>query len=159
MGLDASVYCDCLERGRLRTPPRPEWGVHVDEEGARSPTTRDLDEKIAFDAWNHRDACEHEDGVLLHHRLGNSALINFFRAVLTEHAARLPVVVRKIVYSGIHAGDILSTEAVEQLAGELAVLSQVHVKDRKDEQFLRHFEHQLRELVECSRRVQKPVVF
>ena len=25
MGLDASVYCDCFERGRLRTPPRPEW--------------------------------------------------------------------------------------------------------------------------------------
>jgi hypothetical protein len=62
MGLDAVVYCDCLERGRLRTASRPEWGVHVDEEGGRSPASQDLDEQIAFDTWNHRDACEHEDG-------------------------------------------------------------------------------------------------
>src|SRR5947208_1538866 len=159
MGLDASVYCDCLERGRLRTPPQPGWGVHVDEQGGRSPTTKDLDEQIAFDTWNYRDACEHEDGILLHHRLGNIGLIGFFRQVLSPHVDRLPVIVKKIIYNGIHAGDSLSPEAVEQLVTEIETLAEIHDTDRKDEQFLRHFEQQLRELVECSRKVGKPIVF
>ena len=159
MGLDASVYCDCFERGRLRTPPRPEWGVHVDEEGGRSPTTKDLDEQIAFDAWNYRDACEHENGVLLHQRLGNISLIGLFRQLLNAHVDRLPVIVKKIIYSGSHAGDSLSLEIVEQLGAEIEALGQIHERDRKNEQFLRDFEQQLRELVECSRKVGKPIVF
>jgi hypothetical protein len=159
MGLDAKVYCDCLERGRLRTTPRPEWGVYVDETGARFPATDDLDQQIAFDTWNSEDACAHEDGVLLHHRLGNMGLIGLFRQQLNGYADRLPVIVHKIIYSGIHAGDWLSPDAVEQLAAELDFLAQVHDKDRKNEQFLRHFEYQLRELVASSRTVRKPIVF
>jgi hypothetical protein len=159
MGLDAFVYCDCFERGRLRTPPRPEWGVYVGEEGGRSPTTQDLDEQIAFDVWNSRDACEHENGVLLHHRLGNIALIGLFRYLLNAQVDRLPVIVKKIIYSGSHCGDSLSLEMVEQLRAEVEALAQVHDKDRKNEQFLRNFEQQLRELVEFSRTVGKPIVF
>jgi hypothetical protein len=158
MGLDASVYCDCFERRRLRTQPRPEWGVDVDEEGGRSATSRDLDQQIAFDAWNH-SACEHEDGVLLHHRIGNIALIGLFRQLLNPHVDRLPVIVRKIIYSGSHAGDSLSLETVAQLGAEVEALAQVHDKDRKNEQFLRDFEQQLRELVEYSGKVGKPIVF
>ncbi len=26
MGLDAKIFCDCFERGRLLNPPRPRWG-------------------------------------------------------------------------------------------------------------------------------------
>ena len=159
MGLDAVVYCDCFERGRLRTPPRPEWGVHVDTEGGRSPATQDLDEQIAFDAWNSRDACAHEDGVLLHHRLGNITLIGLFRRLLSGQADRLPVIVTKIIYSGTHAGDSLSLEAVEQLGTEVEALAQIHDKDRENDRFLRDFEQQLRELVDCSREVGKPIVF
>ena len=159
MGLDAVVYCDCFERGRLRTPPRPEWGVHVDADGGRSPTTQDLDEQIAFDVWDSRDACEHEGGFLLHHRLGNIALIGFFRQLLDGQVDRLPVIVTKIIHSGSHAGDSLSLEAVEQLEAELEALAQIHDNDRTNEQFLRHFEQQLRELIQCSRKVGKPIVF
>jgi hypothetical protein len=158
MGLDAVVHCDCFERGRLRTPPRPEWGVRVDEECGRSPTTSHLDEQMAFDAWN-STACEHEDGLLLHHRLGNIALIALLRMLLNPHADRLPVIVKKIIYSGTHAGDFLSLEAVEQLALEIEFLAGVHDEDRRNEKFIRHFERQLRELVDCSRKVGKPIVF
>src|SRR5437763_826217 len=62
MGLDASVYCDCFERGRLRTQPRPEWGVHLDEDGGRAPATQDLEEQMAFDSWHLPETCEHEGG-------------------------------------------------------------------------------------------------
>jgi len=159
MGLDAYVYCDCFERGRLRTQPRPEWGVYVHEEGWREPTTHDLEELLAFDAWNFRDACEHEDGVLLHHRLGNIGLIALFRQLLNSRVDQLPVIVNKIIYSGIHSNDSLTLDAVERLAVELDPLAQVHDADRETEALLRDFEHKLRNLVECARRVQKPIVF
>jgi hypothetical protein len=159
MGLDATVYCDCFERDRLRTRPQPEWGVHVDETGARAAATNDLDQLIAFDAWNGRDACVHEDGVLLHHWLGNIALVGLFRQLLNGYADRLPMIVHKVIYSGIHAGDWLSPDAVEQLAAELDLLAQIHDEDEGNEQFLRHFERQLRELVVSSRTVRKPIVF
>jgi hypothetical protein len=159
MGLDASVNCDCFERGRVRTRPRPEWGVYVDEEGGRSPTTRDLDEQIAFDRWNLREACQHEGGVLLHHRLGNVALIGLLRRLLNGRADRMPVIVKKVIYSGTHAGDSLSPQVVEQLGAELEILAQVHDENRENERFLRNFERQLHELVETSRTVRKPIVF
>jgi hypothetical protein len=150
---------DCFERGRLRTPPRPDWGVHVDAEGGRSPTTQDLDEEIAFDTWNYRGACEHEDGVLLHHYLGNIALIALLRELLNGHVDRLPVIVKKVIYSGTHAGDSLSLETVGHLGAELEALARIHDKDPTNESFLRNFERQLRELVECARTIAKPIVF
>lgn len=158
MGLDARVYCDCFERGRLRTQPRPEWGVSVDQECGRLASSRNVDEQMEFDAWNH-DACEHERGMLVHHRLGNISLIGLFRTLLNEHADRLPVIVKKIIYNGSHAGDALSLEDIGQLSGELDTLTYIHAKDPTREQFLRQFERQLRELAECSRRVGKPIVF
>lgn len=158
MGLDASVYCDCFERGRLRTPPDPSWGVHVDSDGSRAPATNDLDQQIAFDAWN-RHACEHRDGRVIHHRLGNIATIGRIRHLLSPNAGRLPVITAKVIYSGFHAGDSLELEDVERLRGEIAVLSEIHHPKRRNEQFLRQFERQLRELAECSLLVRKPIVF
>ncbi len=159
MGLDAHVYCDCFERGRLRTPPRTAWDVYVDEHGGCAPRTKDTDEQIAFDRWRNSHACEHQDGWLLHHRLGNIALIGLFRQLLNPHADRLPVVVHKIIYSGTHCGDRLDTADVEKLSMELTALATIHAPRRKDEAFLRDFEQQLRELVAASRSVGKPIVF
>jgi hypothetical protein len=111
-----------------------------------------------FYNWN-CDACEHEDGVLLHHHLGNIGLIAFFRDVLTPHVDRLEMIVKKIIYNGMHAGDWLSLEDVDQLRSELEVLAQINGQDSEEEKFLRDFEQQLRELAECSRQVGKPIVF
>ena len=119
MGLDACVYCDCFERGRLRTQPRPEWRVYVGKEGYRRAATDDLYEQMAFDAWDWRTACDHEDGVLLHHYLGNIALVGLFREILNPLADRLPVIVHQVIYSGTHCGDHLPLDAVEQLAPEV----------------------------------------
>jgi len=159
MGLDATVYCDCLERGRLRVPPRPEWNVYVGEEGARYPGVKAHNQQIAFDSWDLRVACEHECGVLLHHHLGNIALIALFRKILQPHADRLPVLTTKVIYSGTHCGDFLATTQVEELAVEVEILSRVLCAEPRDEQFLRDFEQQLRSLIECSRRVHKPIAF
>lgn len=158
MGLDAIVYCDCFERGRLRAVPRAEWGVHIYEDGGRYRSNNNIGENMAFIAWD-LEACEHEQGILLHHRLGNIAMIGLLRQVLKPHADRLPVIVNKIIYNGVHAGDFLTLDFVEQLGTEVEFLGQIHNKNSDDEKLLRHFELQLRELVECARKVGKPIVF
>jgi hypothetical protein len=48
---------------------------------------------------------------------------------------------------------------VEQLAKELDDLTQVHEPGRKDEQCLRRVEMKLRELVQSSLRLRKPILF
>ena len=115
MSLDAKVYCDSLERGRLRTPPLPQWNLYVDEYGGRSRSslTGVLDDDLAFDRWN-VTACEHEDGVLVHHYLGNIARVGLVREALSGHAESFPIILGKIVYDGIHASDFLSVEQVER---------------------------------------------
>jgi hypothetical protein len=158
VGLDAWVNCDCFERGRLRTPARPEWRVYVDDDGGRATANTDLDQQIAFDSWD-REACEHESGQLLHHYVGNISLIGLFRQLLLPMVDRIPIITTKVIYSGTHCGDRLALDEVTRLAEEINVLSQVHGENLRDEQFLRHFEQQLRELVECSLRVRKPIVF
>jgi hypothetical protein len=158
MGLDATVYCRCFEQGRLGNPPLPEWGVGVSEEGFRTPSTDDLELEAAFDAWN-QHACEHEDGVAMHHWLGNIARIDHLRETLEAHASRLPVVTGKVISNGIHSGDWLSPADVDHLAQEVAVLAGLEFSDRRTEDVVRDFEVKLRELIACARRFSRPIVF
>jgi hypothetical protein len=65
----------------------------------------------------------------------------------------------KILCNGIHAGDRLDRVQVDVLAAELNTLHDIHLEDDRDEEFLRQFEQQLCELVECAQRVNKPIVF
>jgi hypothetical protein len=158
MGLDAHVHCDCFERGRLRTPPLPEWFVTVDPVEGRVADAGELDRQIAFDAWN-VDACEHAGGMLLHERLGNTALVAFFRDALASHSDRLPVLTAKVIYSGTHAGDHLDQDEVRCLGEEVDVLATVRGSTSEDEQILREFERQLRRLVAAALGVRKPITF
>jgi hypothetical protein len=159
MGLDASVYCDCIERGHLRTPPRPEWDVHVGSHGGREARLTEPEQQLAFDNWDYAEACEHQGGILLHHRLGNISLIALFRQLLEPRADRVPVLWSKVIYSGTHCGDQLDRTDVDRLVGEIDVLAQVHDPGPENEKFLRAFEQQLRELTHCAMVLNKPIVF
>ena len=132
--------------------------MHVSQDGSRNAASDNTDELLAFDAWN-VGACEHESGVMLHHYLGNIALVALFRDLLGAHADRLPVVTTKVVYNGIHCGDRLSMADVRLLADEIELITQIHANDPREEQFLRDFEQQLRELTDCSLKIGKPIVF
>jgi hypothetical protein len=158
MSLDATVYCDCYERGRLRTAPLPQWNVHVDESGARSSHTGSLEEDLAFDQWNLR-ACEHEDGVLLHHRLGNIARVGLVREALSGHRESFPIILGKVVYNGSHCGDFLTVEQVESLRSEVERLADVRPNDKRQARCLRDFGEQLKELVAASLQLRKPIAF
>src|SRR5688572_11013449 len=111
MGLDATVYCDCFERGLLRTAPLAEWQVYVDKYGTRSSLTNSSDQDLAFDQWNF-NACQHEWGKLLHHRIGNISAVELIRNVLTQSPPQFPLILSKIVYNGMHCGDFIPADQV-----------------------------------------------
>ena len=146
MGLDAVVYCDCYEAGRLRSDPDPAWNVYVDVTGRLESRSKDLEVLIAFDAW-HEHACEHEGGLLVHEYLGNTARIGRIRSELAPDAAKFPVLLTKVIYSSSHAGDRLERDDIDELLREL---------DRAEPSFLIS---QLRRLIDAAQLVGKPICF
>ena len=159
MGLDACVYCNCFETGKIRKAPKPEWGAHVTKDGSLGTTCKNLDDQMEFDKWLSQEMCEHENGILVHHRIGNSALVGFLRYILKSNEDQFPIILGNVLYGGTHAGDYLDMEKVRALENELTSLSQLHSDDPQDEEFLRVFERQMRDLVHCSLEVGKPICF
>ena len=160
MGLNASVFCDCYETGKMRLPaPQPEL-LYMDESGQlyldwKNPKA-DLN---AFYDWL-SIACEHGPlGQIVSHRLGNIASIGYLRNLLSDRADRFPILLTKVLYNGIHGGDFLSLTDVDLVAQEIDRFTSVHVSSKEYETMVREFETQMRELIEVSRRLRKPIVF
>ena len=106
MGLDATVYCNCFEVGRVKEPPP--CTVVVAADGSLDCKSDDLDTDLSFAKWL-LHACEHANGVLLHHRLGNMALVGLVRSELRQDELKFPVLLTKVLYNGTHAGDYLTS--------------------------------------------------
>ena len=73
MGLDAVVCCNCEENRNFKTAPNPEWEIYTDSNGYVECEIEDLKLQLEYDMWRMSKACEHEDCILIHHYLGNSA--------------------------------------------------------------------------------------
>lgn len=160
MGLDAVVYCDCYEKGRVRKPPPQPGLVYVDDNGqvCLKWDAPDADQN-AFYNWLH-EACDHSPrGELVWHRLGNAARIGLLRSLLSKSADEFPVLLNKVIYDGTHAGDSLGVSDLERLGPEVSLLHAIHGEDQTGEEVLRQFEQQMSELLDAARRVQKPIVF
>ena len=125
MGLDATVYCDCFEKGRLRSSPPLHVSLYVDASGALECASEhlSLEDQISLDRWLHFASCEHEDRILLHHYLSNIARVGILRTEFQREPDRFPVLLKKVIYCGIHAGDFLSVETIPVLVQELDSLS------------------------------------
>ena len=159
MGLDARVYCDCFERGRLASQPNPEWGVFVAPEGGRCERTGlPLEVAVEFDRWND-GACQHKEGILIEQRIGNMWGVIELRQELERESAAFPLLLAKVLYSGTHGGDWMNVQEVELMRHELEPLAHLHSSEPSTEAYLREFEHIMRELTEAALRVQKPIVF
>ena len=105
MGLDATVYCDCFEKGRVRTlPPQPEL-VYIEPTGQLSLRwDAPHADQHAFYGWL-ADSCAHGPmGELVSHRLGNFALIGWLREILSKTPSHFPVLLTKVLYDAGHAG-------------------------------------------------------
>lgn len=159
MGLDACVYCNCFETGKLRQqPPLPDR-VFVMDDGSLDYRCDDLEQTMLFDRWLLEEACEHRNGWLLLHHLGNMSLIAFVRDQLHRQAERFPILLEKVVYSGIHGGDWLAFGEVVQLEKEVSQLQTFVVDDPKEQHWIDEFRDKLVELIDAAKSVRKPISF
>lgn len=160
MGLDAAVFCDCFEKGLVRKPPPQPELVSVGQTG--EPWLKWDDpgaDQNAFYEWL-KSRCDHDPlGELISHRLGNVALIGLLRELIGTRAAEFPLILGRLLYDGMHAGDYISVSDLEPLASEVDRLTSVHSEDAAEEGFIRGFEKQMAELVQVARSVRKPIVF
>src|SRR4051812_36603442 len=109
MSLDAIVWCDCYEKGKLREPPPPGISLVVEPDGALGYEESPAADFNAWCEWR-QHACEHPVGTLLHRRLGNIGEIGLLRSELQREAGRFPLLLSKVLYSGSHSGDHLPFE-------------------------------------------------
>ncbi|RZU36894.1 hypothetical protein EV700_3107 [Fluviicoccus keumensis] len=154
MGIDALVFCDCLEKGCLRRPPRPEWQVYVQEDGCRECASTEPRLLAAFGNW-HETACAHDYGILIHRRLDLPAT-SPFRQALADAGDRLGLV-RRLLCSGDHDSGCLDMPLVGRLAEELKWLRQslpAHPAAEAGSLLQR-----LEELAATALAVSKPLVF
>ena len=158
MGLDAFVYCNCFETGALKQPP-PTPDVFVTEDGSLDCRSEDLDTQMEFDEWRWYHACEHPDGILVEHRIGNISLVAILRSELQRDADAFPILLTKVVYNGIHGGDYLTPSVIEDLAVELERLDHFTCSTPEHQEYVDSFRQQMLELVEAATRVGKPMSF
>jgi hypothetical protein len=159
MGLDAVVYCDCFETCRLQEPPPPGCQLGLAEDGSLLCGSNELHVQLAFDQWRYERACTHENGVLVHHRIGNIALVAALRAELRRKPDKFPLILSKVLYNGTHCGDFIAAQEVPSLGPEVSALAEVHCGEPDMQEFVRQFELQMSELVACAIRVGKPIAF
>ena len=157
MGLDATVYCNCFELQRLKEAP-PCQSVFVADDGSLDCGSEELNAQLAFDQWR-LNACDHPNGILLHHRIGNLARVGLLRSELSHNPKAFPILLSKVLYSGMHAGDYLLPNDLGDLTSELGHLDRLVCSTSSNQQYVDFFRKQMGELVEAALRVRKPISF
>ena len=157
MGFDATVFCDCFERGELSAPSKPLWQVSVHEHGYRYAGSDRLEQLLAFDQGD-RSACEHEVGVLATCHIGSIARVDALRESLAGRRERYALILGRALYNGSTLATICPW--CRRLSQQLNCtnLPEVTLADPEDQHRLRYFEGQMRELVAAALRVEKPIV-
>ena len=158
MGLDATVYCNCFERGLLKESP-PCSSVFVADDGSLDCGSEDLDTLLAFDEWVGHRACDHPRGILVHHWIGNLAQVGLLRSELQRNEMMFPILLSKVLYSGTHGGDHLTLEDIAALEVELEQLGSFVCAAQPNQEYIDWFRQQMVELVDAATSVSKPISF
>jgi hypothetical protein len=165
MGLDATVYCNCIRQGLTKNAhPFPEF-LDIGEEGYPIISSNNLDIQMAHDLWQLYDACEHEDCILLHHHIGNAGLISELAQIVSDldlpTRTYYPIILNQVLYSGTHCGDYISGEMIDALSKELNQLAQAapRVTNHEARTLVKRFIKQFRELIIAAKTTANPIVF
>jgi hypothetical protein len=159
MGLDAFVFCDCFEKGKLREqPPRREL-VYVCENGRLDCKSDDPKVLEEFDFWIQDQACEHEEGILTGYNIGNAGFVSQLWDELAHKPSKFPILLNKVLYSGTHCGDFLEKDDILELKKELSLLSKFQVSDSEMNSYIKTLYKQMSNLVECALSIGKPIAF
>jgi hypothetical protein len=155
MGLDASVHCNCIKEGKAPPHPFPEL-LAFDETG--EPTLKgngDITLKLwlKHDKW-YRDSCSHS-GYLVEKRLGNMATVAYVRGFLEDNSPNsYPLLLERVVYSGIHTADLIAASDVAPLLIEVRKLQGL-----TSDPVILQFTNDMIELAEASMATGNPIVF
>ncbi|MCA1600078.1 MAG: hypothetical protein LC776_00050 [Acidobacteria bacterium] len=161
MSLNAVVYCDCVEKGRLTIPHPHADLLFINETGAPDISSTDPRDIEAHDRWESLRPCEHENFWLIERWLGNVSLVGSIRELLelnsSDPAHDYPVLWSKVIYDGSHSGDFLPNDTVQQLSAEV---DRLNVENHHDDATpLEELLRKLQDLVRASRSVNKPISF
>jgi hypothetical protein len=183
MALDARVYCDCFEKGRLLNPPPFGTAPVLEPDGSLSFDTADDNLWHEFEEWRSSAACEHPRMWLVSHRLGNIALVALLCAELSREPERFRLLLSKVLYNGVHGGDFLPVRVLGELRDEVDRISSHAVREsslmrwfqkvwpgfgrgprwqapgEQTRLYLEYFQKQMIELIDAARMVEKPICF
>lgn len=161
MGLDACVYCNCFEPGKLRCPPPKNISLRVAPNGALDfdSSRLTMEERQEWDRWEHSFACEHKGGMLLQHRLGNISSIAIIRELLNTRKADFRLLLEQAVYNGTHGGDYISADKIPTLAKEISLITGMKCHSKDEAKFLDLFREQMHELTQVALAHSKPIAF
>jgi hypothetical protein len=129
------------------------------EDGSLLCGSDDIDVELAFDQWRCDQACEHERGILVHHHIGNIALVAALRAELQRMPDKFPLILSRVLYNGTHCGDFIAVGELPAVCAEVAALESFQVWDLEMKSFIRAFERQMTELVRAALTIGKPIAF
>lgn len=147
MGLDAVIFCNCVETKKLKVP-HPFPGLLYPLKNGR-PAIRSVDAaKIAkHDAWTKLPPCKHEDMMVDGCSLGNAGGVGVIYATLWSAQkplrTKFPILLNKVFYSGVHCLDFLTLTQILKLDVELKQLRKLKLTDlgfaTSDVKWLRRF--------------------
>jgi hypothetical protein len=165
MGLDAFVYCDCVEKNRLRTAhPFPDL-LYICKNGSPEIRTKDTRIVTLHDEWMESSACRHKQMFLEGCYLGNVGLVelvfNALKKTTKNPANKYPVLWSKVVYSGTHTGDFLNLRDVSRLKVEVEEIQSISFRNQglEESKAIVGFFRALQKLVKASLKVRKPIAF
>jgi hypothetical protein len=158
MGLDAFVFCDCYEKGRIKRVPPDLGSLYVLANGDLESRSDDLDVLDRFDAWRAR-ACRHKQGMLAADRIGSGIHVDGLRDALWQWHKLFPVLLGNVIYDGTHTGDHLTVSKVAKLAIELDRLQSIQIGDKTLDKDLQTLRHKLQKLVHVALKIKKPIAF
>ena len=167
MGLDAMVFCDCIEKGRLAVQhPHPRL-LYIASNGSPEIRSKDPVKVDDHDKWMDLPPCEHAQMMLDSCHLGNVGFISKLRsilsAILRTRGQTCPVLLGKVLYSGAHSGDHLTVVDVRKLSIELNRLKGMQISgvaaSGEDAGQIALTIRELRRLVKTALSANKPISF
>ncbi len=165
MGLDAMVFCDCVEKGRLRVPHPYPRSLYIASNGSPEIRSKDPLKVDEHDKWMNLPPCKHEQMLLPAGYSGSATHISHLHETLSGVLRKraCPVLLGKVLYSGTHCGDHLTVRDVRRLSNELDQLKEalpsVTALSGEDAQEIALVIKELRRLVKTALKVNKPIAF
>jgi hypothetical protein len=166
MGLDAAIFCNCVETKKLKVShPFPRL-LYILKNGRPEIRSKEAAKIAAHDAWMALPPCKHEGMMVDGCSLGNATGVGVIYEALSSAKmprTEFPILLNKVYYSGTHCGDFLTKAQVRRLDVELKQLRKLKLTDlgiaTSDVKWVTEIIVSLARLVKVAQKVGKPIAF